>query len=73
MYHSQNEYLPGLDLGSHMVLFYIFHMEQILTVLQESMPWFNIIGVGYVKLLQMIVMPFSVYFNSCGIYESDNW
>ena len=26
-------------------------------VLQESVPWFNLIGVGYVKLLQMIVMP----------------
>ncbi|KXH87004.1 L-cystine transporter [Sporosarcina sp. HYO08] len=26
-------------------------------VLAASMPWFNLIGVGYVKLLQMIVMP----------------
>ncbi|WP_305792110.1 L-cystine transporter [Sporosarcina sp. Te-1] len=27
------------------------------TILKDSMPWFNIIGTGYVKLLQMIVMP----------------
>lgn len=26
-------------------------------VITESMPWFNLIGIGYVKLLQMIVMP----------------
>lgn len=26
-------------------------------ILKDSMPWFNIIGTGYVKLLQMIVMP----------------
>lgn len=26
-------------------------------VLATSVPWFNLIGVGYVKLLQMIVMP----------------
>ncbi|GKV54836.1 L-cystine uptake protein TcyP [Sporosarcina sp. NCCP-2222] len=26
-------------------------------ILKASMPWFNIIGTGYVKLLQMIVMP----------------
>lgn len=27
------------------------------TVLQESVQWFNLIGKGYVKLLQMVVMP----------------
>ena len=26
-------------------------------VLAESMQWFNIVGSGYVKLLQMVVMP----------------
>jgi L-cystine uptake protein TcyP (sodium:dicarboxylate symporter family) len=27
------------------------------TVLQESVQWFNLVGKGYVKLLQMVVMP----------------
>ncbi|WP_432353306.1 L-cystine transporter [Sporosarcina sp. A2] len=27
------------------------------TALQQSVPWFNIIGTGYIKLLQMIVVP----------------
>ena len=27
------------------------------TVLQESVQWFNVVGKGYVKLLQMVVMP----------------
>lgn len=27
------------------------------TVLQESVQWFNLVGRGYVKLLQMVVMP----------------
>lgn len=26
-------------------------------VLQESVQWFNLVGKGYVKLLQMVVMP----------------
>lgn len=27
------------------------------TVLQESVQWFNLVGKGYIKLLQMVVMP----------------
>jgi uncharacterized protein len=45
----------GLGIAYGLILHFAYGTES--TVLQESMPWFNIIGVGYVKLLQMIVMP----------------
>lgn len=45
----------GLGIAYGLILHFAYGSDS--TVLQESMPWFNIIGVGYVKLLQMIVMP----------------
>src|SRR5699024_7246493 len=27
------------------------------TIIEQSIPWFRLVGTGYVKLLQMIVMP----------------
>ena len=43
----------GIALGLALQLIYGIDSE----VLAESMPWYNIIGTGYVKLLQMIAMP----------------
>ena len=45
----------GLGIAYGLVLHFSYGIES--TVLKESMPWFNLIGTGYVKLLQMIVMP----------------
>ncbi|WP_318618085.1 L-cystine transporter [Sporosarcina sp. YIM B06819] len=45
----------GLGIAYGLILHFAYGTDS--TVLQESMPWFNLIGVGYVKLLQMIVMP----------------
>ena len=43
----------GVLLGAGLQLVYGVESE----VLTETMPWYNIIGSGYVKLLQMISMP----------------
>ena len=43
----------GIALG--LGLQFIYGIDS--AVLAESMPWYNIIGTGYVKLLQMIAMP----------------
>lgn len=45
----------GLGVGFGLILQLVYgpHSE----VLLASVPWFNLVGVGYVKLLQMIVMP----------------
>lgn len=45
----------GLGIAYGLILHFAYGTDS--SVLQESMPWFNIIGTGYVKLLQMIVMP----------------
>lgn len=45
----------GLGIVYGLLLHYAYGVES--EVLAETMPWFNIIGVGYVKLLQMIVVP----------------
>ena len=45
----------GLGIAYGLILHFSYGTES--TVLAESMPWFNLIGTGYVKLLQMIVMP----------------
>ena len=45
----------GLGIAYGLVLHFSYGIDS--TVLKESMPWFNLIGTGYVKLLQMIVMP----------------
>jgi uncharacterized protein len=45
----------GLGIAYGLILHFAYGTDS--TVLKESMPWFNIIGTGYVKLLQMIVMP----------------
>lgn len=45
----------GLGIVYGLILHFAYGTDS--TVLQESMPWFNLIGTGYVKLLQMIVMP----------------
>ncbi len=45
----------GLGIAYGLILHFAYGTES--AVLKESMPWFNLIGTGYVKLLQMIVMP----------------
>ncbi|WP_329958851.1 L-cystine transporter [Sporosarcina sp. G11-34] len=45
----------GLGIAYGLILHFAYGADS--PVLQESMPWFNLIGTGYVKLLQMIVMP----------------
>ena len=45
----------GLGIAYGLILNFAYGTDS--AVLKESMPWFNLIGVGYVKLLQMIVMP----------------
>ncbi len=45
----------GLGIAYGLILHFTYGSDS--AILQESMPWFNLIGVGYVKLLQMIVMP----------------
>lgn len=45
----------GLGILYGVVLHFAYGTDS--TILVETMPWFNLIGVGYVKLLQMIVMP----------------
>ncbi len=47
----------GLGLGIILGLVLHFSYGADSAVLAASMPWFNLIGIGYVKLLQMIVMP----------------
>ncbi|MCG3086744.1 L-cystine transporter [Sporosarcina sp. MB25] len=47
----------GLGLGILYGLILHFAYGTDSAILKDSMPWFNIIGTGYVKLLQMIVMP----------------
>lgn len=45
----------GLGIIFGLVLNLVYGAES--TVITESMPWFKIVGTGYIKLLQMIVMP----------------
>ena len=45
----------GLGIIYGLLLHFAYGTES--SILQKSMPWFNLIGTGYVKLLQMIVMP----------------
>lgn len=45
----------GLGIAYGLILHFAYGTDS--AVLKETMPWFNLIGVGYVKLLQMIVMP----------------
>ncbi|ARJ39386.1 sodium:dicarboxylate symporter [Sporosarcina ureae] len=45
----------GLGIGYGLILHFAYGTES--EILKQSMPWFNLIGGGYVKLLQMIVMP----------------
>lgn len=45
----------GLGIAFGLVLHFSYGTES--AVLKQTMPWFNLIGSGYVKLLQMIVMP----------------
>lgn len=45
----------GLGIAYGLILHFAYGADS--TVLNDSMPWFNLIGTGYVKLLQMIVMP----------------
>lgn len=47
----------GLGLGIVFGLILQFAYGPDSEVLLASVPWFNLVGVGYVKLLQMIVMP----------------
>lgn len=64
LYRMQQKYVPftkrvftGLGLGIvfGVLLQLIYGVDSVVT--KESVSWFNIIGTGYVKLLQMIVMP----------------
>ncbi len=45
----------GFGVGFGLILQFIYGPSS--EVLLASVPWFNLVGVGYVKLLQMIVMP----------------
>lgn len=45
----------GLGIGYGLILHFAYGTES--EILKQSMTWFNLIGTGYVKLLQMIVMP----------------
>lgn len=45
----------GLGIIYGLILHFAYGIDS--EVLASSIPWFNLIGVGYVKLLQMIVMP----------------
>lgn len=45
----------GLGILYGVILHVSYGVES--TALQQSVPWFNIIGTGYIKLLQMIVVP----------------
>lgn len=45
----------GLGIVYGLVLHYMYEAGS--TVLNESIQWFNLVGSGYIKLLQMIVMP----------------
>ncbi len=45
----------GLGIVYGLVLHFAYGTES--EVLKAAMPWFNLIGTGYMKLLQMIVMP----------------
>ena len=45
----------GLGIALGLALQFIYGIDS--EVLAESMPWYSIIGTGYVKLLQMIAMP----------------
>lgn len=45
----------GLGIAYGLILHFAYGTDS--AILAESMPWFNLIGTGYVKLLQMIVMP----------------
>ncbi len=47
----------GLGLGIILGLILHFSYGTESAVLKQTMPWYNLIGSGYVKLLQMIVMP----------------
>ena len=49
--------LAGLCLGVVFGLFLHLLYGTGSAVLQESVQWFNLVGKGYVKLLQMVVMP----------------
>ncbi len=45
----------GLGIAYGLILHFAYGTDS--AVLKESIPWFNLIGTGYIKLLQMIVMP----------------
>src|SRR4051794_7583000 len=45
----------GLGILLGLVLNFAYGVDS--EVLTETVPWYNLIGTGYVKLLQMIVMP----------------
>ncbi|WP_025785516.1 L-cystine transporter [Sporosarcina sp. D27] len=45
----------GLGILYGVILHVSYGVES--TALQQSVPWFNIMGTGYIKLLQMIVVP----------------
>lgn len=45
----------GLGIAYGLILHFSYGTDSV--VLAQSMPWFNLVGIGYVKLLQMIVMP----------------
>ncbi|TGU91451.1 cation:dicarboxylase symporter family transporter, partial [Mesorhizobium sp. M00.F.Ca.ET.186.01.1.1] len=45
----------GLGIVFGLVLQFVYGVKS--DILKDSIDWFNIVGKGYVKLLQMIVMP----------------
>ena len=55
----------GLGYGTALQLFYGYPSE----ILTESISWFNIIGIGYVGLLKMIVVPLVMVSVICAILK----
>lgn len=45
----------GLGIILGLIINLVFGTNSV--VIEQSIPWFNLVGVGYIKLLQMIVMP----------------
>lgn len=47
----------GVLFGIALQAFYTFYLVDQTAVIKQSVDWFNLVGNGYVKLLQMVVMP----------------
>lgn len=60
--------IAGILFGSALHLFYGAHTP----ILNESIKWFDIVGRGYVSLLQMVVMPLIFISILCSVTKLNN-